>query len=65
MKFMNDKQRKAAFRNMSVPKTPSVKQINTPAGLGNLGKEMFGFDGNASALSKLIGKSGAFDHLKK
>jgi len=65
MRFMNDIQRKAAFKRMSVSNMPSMKQMNTDTYLKNMGKDVFGFSKDISSLSKRIGKSGAFDHLKK
>lgn len=63
MIFKNPQQRKAAFRRMKGE--PSIQQVNSKSGLDSLNKDLFGFDQNTSALTKRMGKSGAFDHLSK
>lgn len=62
--FKNDRQRRAAFRNMKMKPIPSLRQANSKDGLTKLNDELFGFDDKTNALTQKVGKSGAFDHLK-
>lgn len=67
MKFMNDKQRKAAFRNMKEPSAPSVKNLNTKSGLDSIHEDLFGRDKNTDVMASMFRRHGskdAFGHMR-